>query len=172
MGEQEELERTVVVKILGDASESFQALFDRERHALGRLSQNPGIITVYQSGIVDERPYLVLHYADEGTLADRFSSGAATSSNARELLFSLAKAVALIHRADLVHGDIKPSNVLLDSRAGVLLADFGLAEFSASSPSSGYTLAYAAPERLRGGPAIQGSRHVLPWGPGVPAPGW
>jgi len=69
--------RTVAVKVLTETNldEDSRLRFTRELHALGLLSEHPGIVTVHDTGFTAEgRPYLTMTFVDEGTLDDRLRS--------------------------------------------------------------------------------------------------
>lgn len=94
---------------------------------------------------------LVLDYAQNGTLEGRSVS---SDSRAMAAAAQLASAIASIHARDVVHRDVKPSNILIDDEGHMLLSDFGLsARLSPGQLFSGFcgSLEYAAPEILRRG---------------------
>ncbi len=147
-------------------SEHSRVLFDRERAHLARL-EHPNIARIIDAGVTeDETPYYIMEYVD-GERIDHFAGG--LPERKRLLLFlQLCDAVAYCHRSLIIHGDIKPGNVLVsDSR--VRLLDFGighlldeaepneaLADVHAFSPD------YAAPEQREGDhPSIQSDIYSL-----------
>ncbi len=154
---QESMDRRVAVKVLSSTSPAANSLFDQERHALGRLSTHRRILTIYASGTDQGRLYLILQYADGGTLRDRLRTGNVPPSEIGTLAAAIAEALHVVHDAGMVHADLKPSNILLDSLTGPLLADLGLSRFEAAAGASGFSLTYAAPELLRGQPATAAS---------------
>ena len=178
LAEDERLRRPVAVKIVADTladDEQWIRRFKREAQAAARLS-HPGVVSVFDYGVEDGRPYLVMEYVAGGTLADRIRpvsrEDAAPHSQAtlpdperparlpdperpaRELLHALGA----VHAAGILHRDIKPSNLLLDDAGRVRLTDFGIAQ-----PQDGTqltrtgmvigTLRYIAPEVGAGEPA-------------------
>ena len=149
--------RTVAVKVLADAhfDEDSRLRFERELHALGRLSEHPGIVTVHGTGFTtDGRPYLTMAFVEEGTLDDRLRTGGPVPwADAVRILVRLCGALETAHRSGIIHRDIKPANVLL-ARYGAQLSDFGIARIAgAHETQSGVvtaSIAYAAPEVLDG----------------------
>lgn len=127
----ERLDDTVVVKVLAEnhsLNPEIRERFISEGRNLRRVS-SPHVVTVHDIGESDrQQPYLVLEYADRGTLADRVkqlrrTGWAATSQDALALARSLAAALEAVHAAHLVHRDLSPANVLL--RSTVLTANEG-----------------------------------------------
>lgn len=125
--------------------------FEREVRSLGRLSDVPGICRVFEVGIDRSGiPWFVAEYMEGGPLSSH--TGAVTRAGCRRLF----EALAVVHGRDVVHGDISPGNILFDTSGMPVLADFGMAGLGLSSGGptpDAVTPAYAAPERLRGGPA-------------------
>ncbi len=149
--------RTVAVKLLTAAEfdEHGRQRFERECHALGILSEHPGIVTVHAAGFTREgRPYLIMAFIEEGTLADRLRErGPLPWPDTVAILIRLAGALETAHRSDIIHRDIKPANVLL-SQYGAQLSDFGIARIAGGPETrSGVitaSVAHASPEVLNG----------------------
>jgi serine/threonine protein kinase len=160
LGRDEELCRPVAVKVLSDVlaeDPAYVARFQREARLAAGLS-HPNLVRVFDFSKERERPYLVMEYVDAGTLADRLAADRANEVDPRRLARELLSALALIHRAGVVHRDVKPSNVLLDQDGRARLTDFGIAEprdatkLTRTGEVIG-TLKYMAPEVRRGEPA-------------------
>ena len=99
----------------------------------------------------DDGPAIVMQYASGGTLADLLSTGRRLSPGELVAVAGpIASALAAAHDRGLVHGDVKPSNVLLTSEGQPLLADFGVDRGEGTD-------GYLAPERLAGSEADAGS---------------
>jgi hypothetical protein len=106
---------------------------------------------------IDERAgLLVLEHLPGGTLADRISAEGQLSVPAtRRLALDVLSALAVAHRAGIVHRDVKPANIFLDAAGNAKLADFGashLADFGGTQ-TAGFigTLGYLSPEQISGG---------------------
>lgn len=125
----------------------------RERQMLASLKHS-GLPQMIDGGVLEDgTPYFVIEriagqtidaYADTQGLALRERVG---------LLRQVAGIVAYAHAQLVLHRDIKPANILIDADGRVVLLDFGVAQSlqaDASATSIGYTLAYAAPEQVRG----------------------
>ncbi|MDH6224980.1 serine/threonine-protein kinase [Streptomyces sp. MJP52] len=155
------LRRPVAVKIFrpGPHARTEDSLAV-EAVLLARL-QDPGLVTVYDVGHHDERPYLVMQLVDGPTLRGLLADGTLPERRVAGLGAALARALTHVHRAGIVHRDVKPSNVLLDAAGDPHLADFGIARLvdttrhTAPDVLTG-TAAYLAPEQVEGkriGPA-------------------
>ncbi|EYU19883.1 hypothetical protein ABFS82_06G078700 [Erythranthe guttata] len=127
---------------------------DVEPKILHLLSGCPAILRLHDVYEDDEYLHLVTDLCDGGDLYDRLSSGIRLPEpDAASVLNQLMVAVACCHRLGVAHRDIKPDNILFDSRGRLKLADFGSAELFGVSEMSGLvgTPYYVAPEVLTGG---------------------
>jgi hypothetical protein len=157
--------RVVAVKLFHrrlDDPVSGAADFRRECQVASVLSAHPGIVTLRGAGIAGSgRPWLAMDFAPNGTLADtvRNTPGRAIPlERALDLTAVLADALAWAHRlpSPVVHGDLKPANILLDAAGRPLLTDFGVASRLGDGHSvtvTQFTQTHAAPEVLRDGRA-------------------
>ncbi|HET6203499.1 MAG TPA: serine/threonine-protein kinase [Planctomycetota bacterium] len=152
------LGREVALKFL--RSEAFsdpqaQARFLREARSLASVD-HPNVVTVYDLGEVDGRPYLSLERVEGTTLREALESGPFSVAESAAIGRALLSALAAIHAAGLVHRDVKPGNVMLARDGRVKLMDFGLARGTASTfdlTGGGITAGtpyYMAPEQWRG----------------------
>jgi len=156
--------RTVAIKIIrSDLVHDItaRARFLREAEVSAHL-KHEHILPLFDFGEVDGRLFLVTPYIEGGTLATRLQrTGPLALTEVRRLFVPLVQAVAYIHRRGVVHRDLKPTNVMLDTEDNEVYArliDFGIASLqgqSASPPltTAGHelgTVAYMAPERLSG----------------------
>jgi hypothetical protein len=162
--------RTVAVKVLDTQTldEGSRARFERECQAMGTLSEHPNIVTVYGAGFTkDERPYLLMGFLSGGSLQDRLDNdGPLPWEEATVYAVALAGALETAHRANIVHRDIKPGNVLMSSFGEAELTDFGIARISGGhetrSSMVSASFAHAPPEVLDGKkPAITGDVYSL-----------
>jgi serine/threonine protein kinase len=148
--------RTVALKtfLQGFGSCDLQQQFAREAQIIGRLS-HPNIVALYDVGTnKDGVPYFVMEYVSGRTLEAVMAGGGAMPL-ARAALWAadLAGALSLAHRANIIHGDIKPANIIVTPEGQVKLGDFGVARFA--TQTSGYakvmgTPAYLSPEQIQG----------------------
>jgi eukaryotic-like serine/threonine-protein kinase len=126
--------------------------FMGEAELLARLA-HPGLLTVFDVGHDGERPFLVLQLAPGGTLRDRLDRGPLPPAMVAQLGAQLAEVLAYVHANDIVHRDVKPSNVLFGMGDDCYLADFGIARalgaahLTDSAEFVG-TAAYLAPEQV------------------------
>jgi serine/threonine protein kinase len=153
------LDREVAIKVLADrfaADPEVRARFEREGLAAARLSAEPGIVTIFDVGEAEGRPFLVMEYLSGGSIAERLAAGAPAVSQALDWLEQAARALDAGHRRGVVHRDVKPANLLLDDQERVYVADFGVASAAGleSLTMTGTilgTAGYLAPEQAAGG---------------------
>ena len=142
------------------------ATVDRPQHraelaALTRL-RHPGLVTLYDAGFDDDRPYIAMKMIDGEPLSWRISLGPLPLATVLDLGVRLAETLAYVHARGVIHRDIKPSNILLDEGERCFLTDFGVARLidATRCTASGIALgtpAFLAPEQVRGdrfGPQI------------------
>jgi len=140
--------------------------FLREARQLSQL-EHPHILRVLDFGLAQERPYLVMEYAPGGTLRQRHPRGSKVALQAiLSYVTQVAAALQYAHDQGVVHGDLKPENLLLGKNEQVLLSDFGLALLVPAPnalhvPEMYGTLIYMAPEHLRGVPSLQSDQYAL-----------
>ena len=158
----DELDRQVAVKVLrpliaasGPSAELIER-FRREARAVALVS-HPNVVKVFDQGIQDDVPYLVMELVNGPTLSSRLSGGGPLPlREVRTLGIQIASALAAAHAAGVVHRDVKPSNVLQAEPGSWKLADFGIAHTADSSLTiTGQFLgtpSFAAPEALEGRP--------------------
>jgi eukaryotic-like serine/threonine-protein kinase len=168
-------EGRVAVKLLNAALVGHPAeqRFVREGTLLARL-QHPNVAHLIDAGIAaGGQPYLVLEFV-EGERIDQYCELHVPAVEQRLALFlSVLDAVSHAHRNLIVHRDLKPANILVTADGRAKLLDFGVAallesdarggELTRQAPP-GVTLAYAAPEQLRGGTVITTATDVYALG--------
>jgi len=170
LARQVSLDRLVAVKVLSrriSRNDSARARFDREAKAAASL-ETLHAVSVYRSGhLEDGVPFLVMQYVRGGTLEDRLEAeGPLPEPEAKQILASMAEALAEAHARNFVHRDVRAANVLCDREAGrVLLSDFGLAGIRPESQDADAritrtgeivgTPGYLSPEQLKGEPATE-----------------
>ncbi|WP_158848903.1 serine/threonine-protein kinase [Saccharothrix deserti] len=153
------LDRKVAIKFFqGSASGEDRIRLDREAQVLGAM-RCPGLVEVYDTGSYRGRPYFVMQPIDGGTLRRRMR-GAMSPEVVAAIGSQIAGVLAHVHANDVVHRDVKPSNILLDTAGRrAYLADFGLALQAQDTrlTKSGIlvgTAGYLAPEQVRGGDVL------------------
>jgi serine/threonine protein kinase len=159
------LGRAVAVKVLASRyaeDESVRERFTREALAAARLSGDPSIVTIYDVGEWENRPFIVMEYMSGGSLEQKLrDDGAQPASQVVRWLEQAARALDHAQAEGVVHRDVKPGNLLLDREGNVHVADFGIASAAGmdSVTMTGTvmgTAGYLAPEQAQGeraGPA-------------------
>jgi hypothetical protein len=161
----ERLGRLAALKVLAPAlaqDESFRQRFVRESRAAAAVD-HPHIIPIYEAGEAGGALYIAMRYVrggDVGSLVRRL--GRLSPGQTAAIISPVASALDAAHAAGLVHRDVKPGNMLLDTQPGrpdhVYLSDFGLSKaWQGSTGLTGTglflgTLDYAAPEQIEGRP--------------------
>jgi serine/threonine protein kinase len=167
LGEHIHLNTLAAIKVLqmrlaGNNLEQFR----NEARIIANLA-HPNIVHVLDFGIEENTPYLVMEYANNGTLRQRNPKGMPLSPlSIVPYLQQTAGALQYAHDRKLVHRDIKPENMLRGSNNQVLLSDFGLdlitqSTGSRSSREMGGTVPYMAPEQLQGRPRPASDQYSL-----------
>src|SRR5580704_15946525 len=153
------LGRTVALKTLVHSfgAPTEQKQFLREAQIVSQLS-HPAIVNLYDVGIEDGNvAYLVMEYVPGKTLQQVLaeSTGPMPVARACAWISDLAGALHRAHRSGVIHGDIKPANILVTEDGKVKLSDFGIARFATQVSGSGKmmgTPAYLSPEQILGEP--------------------
>jgi eukaryotic-like serine/threonine-protein kinase len=164
------LERKVAVKLLAERfarDEEIRRRFTREALAAARLSGEPHVVTIYDVGEHDGRPFIVMEYLSGGSLHERVRKAPVSPARALDWLGQAAVALDAAHRHGIVHRDVKPANLLFDHADSVHVTDFGIATavgfdtFTSPGTILG-TAGYLSPEQARGEPATPASdRYAL-----------
>ena len=156
------LGRLVAVKVYqSELDEGDRRRFLREAAAAGRLSDHPGIVTAHDAGILpDDRPYLIMELYPGGSLTQWLKpENRPSEERVRQVGVRIADALAAAHACGVLHRDVKPANILIDSYGNPALADFGLAAVAgaeaAAADALGVTPAYAPPEAFGMQPATE-----------------
>ena len=153
------LSRHVAIKILApelaDDAVAHER-FAREAALAGRLGAHPHIVTAYEAGEWEQRPYVVFEYLPNGSLAEQLPErGAPAHPKAVRWVAQAADALDHAHAAKVVHRDVKPSNLLLDADENVCVADFGVSRVTGETTLTAQgdfvgTEGYFAPEQVAG----------------------
>lgn len=89
---------------------------------------HPGLVRVFEIGIHDDRPFLVLDYVPGRNLEQNYAATRPSILEAARLIAEVARVVAYAHRCGVVHGDVTPRNILIDIHGRPRLIDFGLSK--------------------------------------------
>jgi tRNA A-37 threonylcarbamoyl transferase component Bud32 len=159
------LDRQVAVKVMHrEMSEQADQLerFRQEARAVAKLS-HPNVVAVIDAGEDGGHPYIVFEYVEGETLKQRINRvGALDAQEALAYAIEVARGLTVAHARNMVHRDIKPQNVLIDSEGRAKLTDFGISRqleqdgMTATGRVLG-TTDYVAPEQAMGHPVDQRS---------------
>lgn len=153
------LQRKVAVKILRldlQNEPQTQARFQREALATSELS-HPNIVSVLDVGTDHGLPYMVMEYVDGPDLKDYIRENSPLDlREVIQIMDQILSAVALAHKHNVIHRDLKPQNILMDKRGNIKIADFGIAvalnQSSITQTNSVMgSVHYMSPEQTRGG---------------------
>ena len=164
LGYDDQLDSPVAIKVLADnwADDHHvkQRFVDEGRFL--RKVESPHVVPVYDAGELDDgRPYLVMAYADQGTLADRLETGGLPREEALEVIRQVGLGPAALHQLSVLHRDIKPANVLFRTVEGsgdppvvrAMVGDLGLGksvDMSSRLTMIAGTPTFVAPEQAQG----------------------
>ena len=162
-----QLGRNVAIKVLAErfaSDASVRERFTREALTAARLSGHPHIVTLFDVGEWNDRPFIVMEYLAGGTLGDRLRKGTPPAPKAFEWLEQAAEALDAAHSAGIVHRDVKPANLMFDARGELNVVDFGIARVL-DQTTAGMTLpgtilgtsGYLSPEQANGEEATAAS---------------
>ena len=166
------LGRDVALKFLpADTAADSQARkrLLKEAQAASRLN-HPNIATIYEVNATESTPFISMELVIGKTLKETLLHAALTPAQFVSTARQIAEGLREAHRSGVYHRDIKPGNIMLDSRSRVKILDFGLAELSrrertvgeteetfatrtSTQNTTGGTVPYMSPEQLRGEPA-------------------
>ena len=158
------LKRRVALKLLAASlseDESFRDRFLRESELAASID-HPNIVPIYEAGATDDLLFIAMRYVEGLDLKQRLERGRLAPAEAIGVLAQVASALDAAHSRGLVHRDVKPSNVLLDTGARpdgadhAYLADFGITKRVSEETGVGEdrdllgTIDYVAPEQIAG----------------------
>ena len=157
------LDRYVAIKVIHEQlvadNQDFFRRFQHEAKLVANL-RHPNIVQVYDFGVADQVPYMVMEYLEGDTLKARLIELAEQKqimplAEARRIFLAVADALDYAHQQGMIHRDVKPANVFLTTRGDVILMDFGIArltdgtQYTATGAMVG-TPDYMSPEQGRG----------------------
>lgn len=155
---QRHLERHVAVKVLPPyyaADPAFIKRFKQEAQAMARLA-HPNIIIIHDAGEEQGHLFILMEYIGGGNLRDQMERQPLPPREIVRIVHDVASALDYAHERQIIHRDVKPVNVLLDTNGRVVLSDFGVAKMLESSRAVTRTGAgvgtpeYMSPEQCRG----------------------
>lgn len=152
-----DLDRQIAIKLVKDDltdDPELRERFAREARSAARL-RHPNIITVFDIGDVEGRPFIAMEYIPGESLADVIRRGAFVDlARALGWMESLCAGLSHAHRSGIVHRDIKPGNLMVDAEGTLKIVDFGIARLGDSQLTREGMLVgtanYMAPEQLLG----------------------
>ncbi|MDZ4771279.1 MAG: protein kinase [Chloroflexota bacterium] len=157
------MNRPVAIKILPRQfvnDETYMQRFEREVQIVAQL-EHRNIVPVYDYGMYDGQPFIVMRYMDDGSVDDLIARERRLSmTRILDLVTQIAPALDYAHVKGVLHRDLKPSNILLDDDGGAYLTDFGIARLM-NEPNGSVALtltgvigtpSYMSPEQAQGKP--------------------
>lgn len=152
------IQRQIVVKVLmysRTLDEMYREFFQREAELIAAL-EHPAIVPVYDFGWHGQQPYIVMRYMSEGSLDDRLEKGELKVTEIGHIIKRVSEALDAAHARNIIHRDVKPSNILFDATGEAFLSDFGIAKSKPITDDEGEWLvgtpAYMSPEQVKGEP--------------------
>ncbi|NDJ86199.1 MAG: serine/threonine protein kinase [Chloroflexi bacterium] len=152
------LDRHVAIKVMHIAfseDESFLERFKREAQIVTKLD-HPHIVPIYDYADYEGQPYLVMKFVEGFTLKQRMRKNPPDLQEVTLILDAVAQALDYAHQQDVLHRDVKPSNIVIDRSGTPYLTDFGLARVASAGESTLShdmmlgTPQYISPEQAQG----------------------
>ncbi|MEE9443102.1 MAG: protein kinase [candidate division Zixibacteria bacterium] len=157
LAEDSQLDRKVALKFLSpnlSQDEASRARFTREAKAAAKLD-HPNIVPVYEVGEFQRRPFFAMAHIAGKSLRKVIKEGKLSISDAIEMTMQICEGLHKAHESGVVHRDIKPGNINIDSEGRARILDFGLATVSGEEQltktgSTLGTVGYMSPEQIKG----------------------
>lgn len=150
------IQRQVVIKVLMYSrmlDEVYREFFQREAELIAAL-EHPAIVPVYDFGWHGQQPYIVMRYMSGGSLDDLLLKGEVKITEMAHVIKRVSEALDAAHAKNIIHRDVKPSNILFDNTGEAFLSDFGIAKSKTITDDEGEWLvgtpAYMSPEQVKG----------------------
>lgn len=134
----ERLDRHVAIKLMHTTflqDDDFHARFQREARIVAKL-EHPNIVPIYDYDEYNNTPYLVMKYVDGMTLKRHYIKKGMTIEEIERYLTKVAEGLDYAHSMGILHRDMKPSNLLIDSNEQLYITDFGLARIADAGSST------------------------------------
>ena len=169
LGQHVRLDLQAAIKVLHThLTDSEAEHFQQEAQTIARLA-HPSIIRVFDYDVQDGMPFLVMDYAPNGSLRQRYPRGSLVPiPQIVSFVKQMSAALQYAHDKKFIHRDVKPENMLIGQHQEVLLSDFGIATIAHSTSSlhvgaegASGTLAYMAPEQIEGHPRAASDQYAL-----------
>ena len=132
------LDRFVALKVMHPAfmeDDSFLVRFQREAKVVAKLD-HPNIVSIFDFSEHEKQPYLVMKYIEGETLKAYLQKQTTTVLEMLPVIDAVANALTYAHKHNIVHRDVKPSNIILTPEGHTYLTDFGLARIALSNSTS------------------------------------
>src|SRR4029434_6835525 len=132
------IDRTVAIKTINlnlsrQELEEYEARFQQEIKAAGRLN-HPNIVTIYDVGKTDAVAYMAMEFLEGLELKDIIASGTAMPADqVVDIISQVADGLWVAHQQDIVHRDVKPSNIMVMKGGIAKITDFGIARLPNSA---------------------------------------
>ncbi|HVJ85569.1 MAG TPA: serine/threonine protein kinase [Caulifigura sp.] len=139
--------RQVAIKFYTHRQGLDWSLLSREVEKLAVLYTSRNIVGLLDVGWDRDPPYFVMEYLEQGPLSKRLAAGALPAKDAVRIAREMLSALVHAHNSGILHCDLKPANVLLDSGGSTRLGDFGQSRLSTEQTPTLGTLYYMAPEQ-------------------------
>lgn len=151
------IQRQVVIKVLmysHTLEEMYREFFQREAEVIAAL-EHPAIVPIYDFGWHGPQPYIIMRYMSGGSLQDTLNQREIKLTEVAHILKRVSDALDAAHARNIIHRDVKPSNILFDVTGEAFLSDFGIAKSKTITDDEGEWLvgtpAYMSPEQAQGG---------------------
>ncbi len=151
LGKDPYIERNVAIKISPTTTDSSRRRFLVEAQSAGRLN-HPNIVVIYDAGVQGDFCYITMEYVEGSNLDEVCSKDRLLPLiRAAEIISDVCYGLEYAHKQGVIHRDIKPSNIMLDKVGHTKITDFGTAQMTDKTLTTGFlgTPSYMSPEQLK-----------------------